>query len=1563
MEKAGRKRKAWLNKTANFAVGIFFVFLFFLMARPVEAGNQQITFQGKLTNASGNTVSNGTYYVKLTIYDAATGGSCQYTASSTCASVTSTPVTVTNGIFSINLGDTSASLAAMSSTLFNNSALYLGITVCSGAGAGCDSEMTPRKRITASPYAFNADYLSGLATSTIGGQGSYVPVTDSSGNFKISNSVFVASTTAGQFGVGTTTIPTGIKSYIESATASNKLLVIRGNSSQTGNLQEWQNNAGTPIAYVNSSGNISTSGTLNVSNGADPVGSVANPTHKGSIANGAGGAALSGSYYVFVSGNYAYIASSISSALEIVDISNPANPVHKGSISNGAGGAKLSQPVSVFVSGNYAYVTDYSGNALEIVDISNPANPVHKGSISNGSGGALLSAPDSVFVSGNYAYVTSISDALEIIDISNPANPVHKGSISNGTGGALLNDPAAVYVSGNYAYVAAGTSDALEIIDISNPAAPVHKGSISKSASVLLDAPASVFVSGNYAYLVSSLSSALEIINVSNPASPAHSGSLANGSGGALLSAPYSVFVSGNYAYIASGSSNALEIVDVASSTVPVHKSALTTGTGGALLTNPYSVFVSGNYAYVSSYDDNALEIVDISGATISNAQVGSLSAGSLQVNNFAQFNQNLLINSGLNVGGNTQLSGDVSIGGGRATSTIMSGGGINIFTNQASSTFLSRVLDVSNSTGFIFNSGTSTWTGADRNLVSFQTGGIDKFLFVADGSMIVNKASGFNLGKFYVDSSGSVSASGTLGIFGNVNFNGGVTLGDSVADSITVNGRLDTINISNGTTATTTISKNSLSLGIVSGANNGLFFVDSSGNVSASGSIEGISGELSNAFRIYNTAAASNAVRVNNDGVKILFDESNVGYEVGIGTSNPVEKLTVIGNIVSADGSTTSTFTKNSLILGQISTKNVGTFYIDSLGNTSASGTLGVFGNTTLGDSDAGAGDTTRVYGSFAMGAAPTGNAQLFLKASSTFAAPLLMQDDSSNVIGKFASSTVDAIVGGAQVTLRGYSALTLGDAGRRAGALSINAVNSNSPGAIVLYRDTAAVGAQLTPDALIVSGSSNTTSTFSSTDFTLKQTANYNQGIFYVDSSGNASASGTLRVFGGASTGGLKISASDTNTTITSFVSGTTVGAFILDTNSTLDSVSSTVLFSIRNRGAKVFSVDASGYVTATGTIQANNTSPGPGDVAEYVNLVAGESAEVGDVLVVDSNGLNQYRKSDTANARNVAGVISGTGAFLIGASGDNRAPLALAGLVKVKITDENGPVEVGDYLTTASKPGYAMRFDADAGISAGLVGMALEPWASGNGKITILVNKGLAMGNAAINGLNTSQNGSGQLVWGNDLNLHLSGRSILDVLSIKSQDEKWTIDEEGYLVIKVETQQGDKMLYGLQSGQDKEVVFSGSSQLENGVKKIELPAIDKEIIDTNAPIKVSVTLTGEANGVFVTEKSYEGFTVKELNNGSSNATFDWLVIAKRRVIEDSSTVEEPLAEVPETPVESASAEVDTATSSEEIINEQADNENPPADSVEGISTEESNFEEPAIISEEIPTESASL
>ncbi len=354
------------------------------------------------------------------------------------------------------------------------------------------------------------------------------------------------------------------------------------------------------------------------------------PHHKGSIVNGGGGGAgalLNCPVSVYVLGNYAYVASCDSNALEIVDISSPAHPAHAGSIVDGGGiDPQLNAPYSVFVVGNYAYVASIGSDALEIVDVTNKVLPAHAGSILNDAGGGdpRLNKPMSVFVSGNYAYAASAdSDALEIVDVTNKVLPAHAGSILNGVGGAdpQLNGPVAVFVSGDYAYVASAESNALEIVDVSDPTAPAHAGSILNGvggADPQLSKPTSVFVSGNYAYVTSADSDALEIVDVSDPTAPAHAGSIVDGAGGALLNYPLSVFVSGNYAYVASAESNAIEVVDVANKALPAHAGSIVHGDGGALLDYPQSVFVSGDYAYVASSDSDALEVVSVNTSTLS---------------------------------------------------------------------------------------------------------------------------------------------------------------------------------------------------------------------------------------------------------------------------------------------------------------------------------------------------------------------------------------------------------------------------------------------------------------------------------------------------------------------------------------------------------------------------------------------------------------------------------------------------------------------------------------------------------------------------------------------------------------------------------------------------------------------------------------------------------------------------------------------------------------------------------------------------------------------------------
>jgi len=80
-------------------------------------------------------------------------------------------------------------------------------------------------------------------------------------------------------------------------------------------------------------------------------------------------------------------------------------------------------------------------------------------------------------------------------------------------------------------------------------------------------------------------------------------------------------------------------------------------------------------------------------------------------------------------------------------------------------------------------------------------------------------------------------------------------------------------------------------------------------------------------------------------------------------------------------------------------------------------------------------------------------------------------------------------------------------------------------------------------------------------------------------------------------------------------------------------------------------------------------------------------------------------------------------------------------------------------------------------------------------------------------------------------------------------------------------------------------------GQAQLVNGQVTIALDPIFLETvtIDADHPLLVQITLTGDCHGVYVAEKTATGFTVKELMGGTSNATFDWEVAAKRRGYEN--------------------------------------------------------------------------
>lgn len=151
--------------------------------------------------------------------------------------------------------------------------------------------------------------------------------------------------------------------------------------------------------------------------------------------------------------------------------------------------------------------------------------------------------------------------------------------------------------------------------------------------------------------------------------------------------------------------------------------------------------------------------------------------------------------------------------------------------------------------------------------------------------------------------------------------------------------------------------------------------------------------------------------------------------------------------------------------------------------------------------------------------------------------------------------------------------------------------------------------------------------------------------------------------------------------------------------------------ILSSVGGANNVKYRIDSDGDVFTDGSV----TMGTPADLAE--NVPVGEPLEAGDVVTL-RDSFAAYKTIGAYDAKAI-GVISEMPGIVL--SGDTTgAPLALAGRVPVKITNENGSVQAGDYLTSSSTPGYAMKATRP-GI---VIGKALESFNGATGKVLTLV-----------------------------------------------------------------------------------------------------------------------------------------------------------------------------------------------------------------------------------------------
>ena len=124
---------------------------------------------------------------------------------------------------------------------------------------------------------------SGAAATTVGGfvvssgmtqgtnnRGFWGALADAANTYNLYMSGTASNYMAGRLGVGAA-LTTGAMALITNTTAADKALVVKGAASQTGNLQDWQDSAGTVLAKIDASGNL-TANTIST-----PVAAVTTP--------------------------------------------------------------------------------------------------------------------------------------------------------------------------------------------------------------------------------------------------------------------------------------------------------------------------------------------------------------------------------------------------------------------------------------------------------------------------------------------------------------------------------------------------------------------------------------------------------------------------------------------------------------------------------------------------------------------------------------------------------------------------------------------------------------------------------------------------------------------------------------------------------------------------------------------------------------------------------------------------------------------------------------------------------------------------------------------------------------------------------------------------------------------------------------------------------------------------------------------------------------------------------------------------------------------------------------
>ena len=235
-------------------------------SKTYAAVSDNLNFQARLEGSDGAMASDGFYNVQFKLYNASSGGSALWTE--TYLNSSSQGVRVINGYLSVNLG----SVTAFPSTIAWDQNLYITMNI-GGTTTGSpawDGEMSPRLKLTAVPYAFQAKSADQLQVSNSGNVATLsfttptanrsILLPDAGGTVCLENATscgFAAASGSSAYIQNGTSLQANANLRIQTTSGSTRTAVLQALSGQTADLLTFlASNGTTVLSGFNSSGQL-----------------------------------------------------------------------------------------------------------------------------------------------------------------------------------------------------------------------------------------------------------------------------------------------------------------------------------------------------------------------------------------------------------------------------------------------------------------------------------------------------------------------------------------------------------------------------------------------------------------------------------------------------------------------------------------------------------------------------------------------------------------------------------------------------------------------------------------------------------------------------------------------------------------------------------------------------------------------------------------------------------------------------------------------------------------------------------------------------------------------------------------------------------------------------------------------------------------------------------------------------------------------------------------------------------------------------------------------------------